>query len=262
KYGAALLCLTAEALALITIGILLNVISQSEADDDMPPSVTAISDQIGPRCHLERMYDLDRNRAVDLAKQLLSRNNNRNAKRRSEDYARKFDKGDDFQDDCWLHLAEKLIVLAVQGAIFNGDPVFEFKTFRDETKAPLRIALTPAADQWLLSQDSLPVAFSPVYMPTIIPPCPWDSFSGGGYFSTPLKLLKRRRQARRWAQQLLEKADLSRVHSAVNALQNTGFRIHRPVHRFMEKALNEGLPFFGLEKFKRNDQVRARKAVL
>src|SRR5689334_19888767 len=129
KYGAALLCLTAEALALITIGILLNVISQSEADDDMPPSVTAVSDQIGPRCHLERMYDLDRNRAVDLARQLLSRNNNRNAKRRSEDYARKFDKGDDSQDDCWLHLAEKLIVLAVQGAIFNGDPVFEFKTF-------------------------------------------------------------------------------------------------------------------------------------
>src|SRR6516225_725856 len=33
KYGAALLCLTAEKLALITIGILLNVISQSEADD-------------------------------------------------------------------------------------------------------------------------------------------------------------------------------------------------------------------------------------
>jgi len=40
KYGAALLCLTAEKLALITLGILLNVISRSEADDDMPPPVT------------------------------------------------------------------------------------------------------------------------------------------------------------------------------------------------------------------------------
>src|SRR5205823_13288550 len=75
KYGAALLCLTAEKLALITLGILLNVISQSEVDDDeMPPSVTLVSMQIGQRCHLERMFDIDRKRAVDLAKALLSRN--------------------------------------------------------------------------------------------------------------------------------------------------------------------------------------------
>ncbi len=74
--------------------------------------------------------------------------------------------------------------------------------------------------------------------------------------------MKRRRQARQWAQQQLEKADLLRVHSAVNAVQNTSYRIHRPVHRLTEKALNEGLPFFKLEKFKRKDQARARKAVL
>ncbi len=187
KYGAALLCLTAEALALITIGILLNIISQSEADDDMPPTVTTVSEQIGQRCHLERMFDIDRKRAVDLAKVLLSRNRSRNAKRRSEDYALKFDKKDD-SDDCWLHLAEKLIVLAVEGAIFNGNPIFEFKTFRNETKTPRRIAFTPAADEWLLSQNSLPMACSPVYMPTVIRPRPWNTFSGGGYFSTPLKL--------------------------------------------------------------------------
>ena len=77
KYGAALLCLTAEKLALITLGILLNVISRSEADDEMPPPVTAVSDQIGPRCQLERKYDLDQKRAVDLTKELRSRNRNR-----------------------------------------------------------------------------------------------------------------------------------------------------------------------------------------
>src|SRR5438477_13192163 len=38
KYGAALVCLTAETLALIALGNLLNVISQSEVgDDELPP---------------------------------------------------------------------------------------------------------------------------------------------------------------------------------------------------------------------------------
>src|SRR5438132_9988195 len=66
KYGAALLCLPAEKLALITLGILLNIIIRAEADDDMPPGLTAVSDQIGQRCQLERDYDVDQKRAVDL----------------------------------------------------------------------------------------------------------------------------------------------------------------------------------------------------
>ena len=107
KFGAALLSLKAEKLALIVLGILLNIISRSEAEDDVPPTVTSVSEPIAQRCWLERMYDLDRKRAVDLARELLSRNRNRNAKRRSDDYAQKFDKARDSQDDCWLHLAEK-----------------------------------------------------------------------------------------------------------------------------------------------------------
>lgn len=119
------------------------------------------------------MYDVDQKRAADIAKELLSRNRSGHARRRAGDYARRVDKGDDSQDACWLHLGEKLIVLAVRCATFDGGPVFEFKTFREGTKTTQRIALTTAADEWLLSQNSLPVVFSPVYMPTIIPPRPW-----------------------------------------------------------------------------------------
>ncbi len=246
KYGAALLCVTAEKEALITLGILLNVISRSEADDDMPPPVTAVSDQIGPRCQLERKYDLDQKRAVDMAKELRSRNRNRNARRRAEDNARKFDEDDDPQDDRWLHLGEKLIVLAVDHATFNGGPVFEFKIFREGKKTIRRVALTAAADEWLLTQNSFPVMFSPVYQPTIIPPRPWTSFSGGGYFATPLSLLKRRRAKRR-TQELLDRANLSSVHSAVNALQNTPYRINQKMDGIMGKAWEGGHLFFGLK---------------
>jgi DNA-directed RNA polymerase len=79
----------------------------------------------------------------------------------------------------------------------------------------------------------------------IIPPRPWVSLSEGGYLVTPLKLLKR--QVTRRAQQLLESADLSIVFSAVNAMQNTAFRINNPIYRNMRKAWDAGHLFFGLE---------------
>ena len=82
-----------------------------------------------------------------MAKELRSRNRNRNARRRAEDNARKFDEDDDPQDDRWLHLGEKLIVLAVDKATFDGGPVFEFKIFREGKKTIQRVALAAAADE-------------------------------------------------------------------------------------------------------------------
>ena len=78
----------------------------------------------------------------------------------------------------------------------------------------------------------------------IVPPRPWASLSGGGYLVTPLKLLKRQPTIR--AQQLLEDADLTIVLSAVNAMQNTPFRINKDIYRNMRKAWDAGYLFFGL----------------
>jgi len=86
---------------------------------------------------------------------------------------------------------------------------------------------------------------SPVYLPMVTPPRPWLSLSGGGYLVTPLQLLKRRTNTR--AQQLLEKADLSLVFSAVNAMQNTAYRINKDIYRDMRNAWDAGSLFFGLE---------------
>jgi DNA-directed RNA polymerase len=60
-----------------------------------------------------------------------------------------------------------------------------------------------------------------------------------------LQLLKRRTNTR--AQQLLEKADLSLVFSAVNAMQNTAYRINKDIYRDMRNAWDAGSLFFGLE---------------
>jgi DNA-directed RNA polymerase len=73
-----------------------------------------------------------------------------------------------------------------------------------------------------------------------------DSLSEGGYLKTPMKLFKR--QTGKRAQRCLEKADLSAVYAAVNALQNTPYRMNEAVYRFQGEAWAAGLPFFGLTR--------------
>ena len=233
KYGTPLLSITHEKLALITLGTLLNVISTSEFDEGLAPRTTPVAYEIGQRCRLERIFDRLRRRQVDLAHELRSRNRSRDAGRRAEELARKLDDDEDWAKNFRsFHLGEKLIALAVRFAYFDRRPIFELKTvqegYANRTKTTQRIALTTVAGDSIGSHESRLASLpSPVYMPMVVPPRAWTSLSGGGYLLTPLKLLKR--QPTRRAQQLLENADLSTIFSAVNAMQNTGYRINKEI---------------------------------
>ena len=250
KYGTALLSVHHEKLALITLGTLLNGISRSEFEEGLEPPITPVAYEIGQWCRVERIRDCLLQREVDVANKLLPRNRSRHARRRAEELARKLDDQDDWAKNFRsYHLGEKLIALAVKFAYFDGQPVFELRTAREgydkRTKTTHKIGLTTAAGEWLDSHEaalaSLP---SPVYRPMIVPPRPWTSLSGGGYLITPLNLLKRK--ANRRAKQLLKTADLSIVYSAVNALQNTPYRINKDIYRTVRTAWDAGNLVFGL----------------
>ena len=249
RYATPLLSISPDKLALITLGTLFNSISQSEFDDGVAPALTSVSYEIGQRCRRERIFDCYQKREVDIARELRSRNRNRNAGRRAEELARELD-----DDEEWaksyrsLHLGDKLIALAVRFAKFDGQPIFEFQTVRESdnqgTKTTQRIALTTAASDWIADHDTTLASLSPVYLPMIVPPRPWTSLSGGGYLVTPLNLLKRQPTTR--AKPLLKKADMTIVLSAVNAMQSTPYRINQKVYRYQSKAWDEGHLFFGL----------------
>ena len=249
RYATPLLSISPDKLALITLGTLFNSISQSEFDDGVAPALTSVSYEIGQRCRRERIFDCYQKREVDIARELRSRNRNRNAGRRAEELARELD-----DDEEWaksyrsLHLGDKLIALAVRFAKFDGQPIFEFQTVRESdtqgTKTTQRIALTTAASDWIADHDTTLASLSPVYLPMIVPPRPWTSLSGGGYLVTPLNLLKRQPTTR--AKPLLKKADMTIVLSAVNAMQNTPYRINQKIYRYQRKAWDEGHLFFGL----------------
>src|SRR5215472_10019953 len=119
-----------------------------------------------------------------------------------------------------------------------------------------RIGLTEAAETWVGEQTPAALdLFNPIYVPMIVEPRPWTSLSEGGYLQTPMKFFKR--QTRKRAQQRLQKADLSAVYAAVNALQNTPYRINQAIYRFQRDAWAAGLPFFGLTR--REARARAER---
>jgi len=120
--------------------------------------------------------------------------------------------------------------LALQSAVFDGKPIFEIEGGPGGFRQRLKDDATDRADGGCRNRigEQTPETldlFNPIYVPMIVEPRPWTSFSEGGYLVTPMKLFKR--QTGKRAQQRLEKADLSTVYTAVNALQNTPYGLIR-----------------------------------
>src|SRR5438477_892515 len=250
-WGLPLLSIGHEQMALITLDTLFNMIARSEFETLLPAGMTSVAYEIGQRCRIERLADLANDREVDVAEILLSRNRNRNAAKRAADLAARVDDEDDWANKFRAyHLGEKLISLALQSAVFDGKPIFELKEVLEGSgkgfKTMHRIGLMEVAEIWIGEQtpEALDL-FNPIYVPMIVEPRPWTSLSEGGYLSTPMTFFKR--QTGKKAQQRLEKADLSAVYAAVNALQNTPYRMNQAVYRFQRDAWTAGLPFFDLE---------------
>jgi DNA-directed RNA polymerase, mitochondrial len=260
-WGLQLLSIGHEQSALITVGTLFNMITRSEFDTCLPPRITPVAYEIGQRCRIERLADLANQREVNVAEILLSRNRTRKAAKRAAELAAVVDDEEDWTNNFRAyHLGEKLISLALQSAVFDGKPIFELKEDQEGSgkgiKKMQRIGLTEPAETWISEQtpEALDL-FNPIYVPMIVEPRPWRSLSEGGYLTTPMKLVKR--QTGKRAQQRLQKADLSAVYAAVNALQSTPWRINQAVCRFQQGAWKAGLPFFGLER--REARARAER---
>ena len=260
KYLIPLASVHAEPAALITLGIMFNAISRFEFNEGAAPGVTSVVFEVGDRCGIDRRNDCEQKREIDLVQELLVRNRSRNAGRRAEEAAQNYDDPEYWKANrLSFHLGRKLIDLAVCAVQLEGAPVFELKTSREggpprgasaaarslKQSTKTTVSLTDTACDWIAEhQQALESLMSPVYRPMIVPPQPM-SLAGGGYLVRRVPLLKREPSKR--TQRLLKKTDLTPVLSAVNAMQNTAFRINEPIHRDMREGWDAKGPFFGLE---------------
>lgn len=103
------------------------------------------------------------------------------------------------------------------------------------------VRLTEKAEDWFNHRNEQAALLRPMYLPTVVPPRPWSGLRGGGYFTDALlsmPLVKRTRAAH---VEELRHADLSTVLTGLNAIQETGWQVNRPVFSVMRRAWDAGL---------------------
>lgn len=101
---------------------------------------------------------------------------------------------------------------------------------------PFMIFATEKTIEWLKTEESRLEWLSPFYMPTVIPPQPWVDPITGGYWSGRARRIVLVKGATRAYLQDLNERDLHQVYNAVNALQDTGWRINKEVFYVMREC--------------------------
>ncbi|UWF59785.1 DNA-directed RNA polymerase [Brucella sp. 2716] len=146
--------------------------------------------------------------------------------------------------DC-IHLGLKLIELCQESS-----GIIEFSeqqvTFSGAYKSQYLVNFTPKVDEWVKQSLIRGADFHPLYLPTIIPPKPWTSLQGGGYYSTAVKPLRLVRGMRKEHRRLLEGADLSVVFAGVNAIQSTPWQINAPILNVMQQLTKTNSEIAGM----------------
>jgi len=255
SFAVPLISLDPEKLALLTLGSMFDkIVAKGRDPTGLLPTRTELAEVVGGRCRLERYFDKTAGRARDACRELRMRNvHPHHARSRARKQVAFLDRGDWPFDRQWS-VGLILVMLAVKHATIASAPVFRVVERRERRENRRRgvyfasiksVGLSVEAIRWLGARDRslLKSLVSPLRRPMVVQPRPWTSPRDGGYLTERMNLVKRRSPTIRSA---LAHADLSRVFAAVNALQDTAWRISEPVYREMEQAWMSGYELPGL----------------
>lgn len=114
----------------------------------------------------------------------------------------------------------------------------EVTNIRTTKGSTLMIEPKPETLDWIEKESGRVEWMAPVYMPTIIPPKPWTSVRGGGYWTRFIRNLALVKTFNNGYMDELESREMPEVYGAVNALQETAWQINKPVLEVMEHFWN------------------------
>jgi DNA-directed RNA polymerase len=127
-----------------------------------------------------------------------------------------------------------------------------FQTYTDESRGkkntPIHIQPTQECMEWINRRMARCELLSPVYMPCVVPPRPWTTATKGGYYTQAvpqLKMVKTRHAE--YIEELSNRVDeMPIVYDAINALQETAFKVNVKVLDVMREIWDSGGNMGGL----------------
>jgi|TARA_R110001606_G_scaffold398504_1_gene577719 DNA-directed RNA polymerase len=99
-----------------------------------------------------------------------------------------------------------------------------------KTKRVSYVESTDSLRVWIALQNKTCSLLSPVFLPMVCKPKPWTNIYEGGYLETRLTLMKTRNK--KYLSEL-DQVDMPVVFNSLNALQETPWRINKPVYNVM-----------------------------
>jgi DNA-directed RNA polymerase len=136
-----------------------------------------------------------------------------------------------------VHVGAKLIDLFAQttGLIeLRSERIIEGRGRRKKIRHDLSVHATPETLEWMQKRNDALEFLQPVSLPMIVPPMQWEKGQRGGYrFALRDKFTLVRRVSKDHAE-TLDKAHMPLVYQALNAIQNTAWRINERVLKVVE----------------------------
>ncbi|WAW09976.1 hypothetical protein NB640_12270 [Oxalobacter vibrioformis] len=105
---------------------------------------------------------------------------------------------------------------------------------------PYFVCPEPSVAEWLQEAHGRCELLHPFHMPMIAKPLEWSTPYNGGYYTEALKYPLIKTANKNYLQEL-EWVEMPMVYKAINALQNTPWKINRPVLRVIEECWQAGM---------------------
>jgi len=223
--------LTPEVVAFLTLRVILEGITCERLVQGV---AVAIGSEIEMEAMLMRLEERDKKRYA-VTSQHVTRSSNRNYRRAVFKHAVE---ESDLDWKAWpktdrLHLGQKLINLAVEHSGLVEVVSREHATVKGMKVTAYYLSATAGCLEWIEQRNNRMALLSPVYLPTLIQPRPWEGAWGGGYYSPDLpKLTIVKTRSTAYLKDLdnhLQCGGADEVLRALNAMQNTAWRVNTRV---------------------------------
>lgn len=113
---------------------------------------------------------------------------------------------------------------------------------RSKMRTELYLEASADTREWLEQRNGVLEMLTPVCLPTILPPRPWAPGQRGGYHFGLRNKYGLIRGASKEQERLAATASMPAVYDAVNTIQNTAWKINRPVYDLVKTVLYNARP--------------------